>query len=145
MTKLTLGLSILALGAFGLAACGDDEEEAAAPPPAPPAEEKAPGGGERGGKAETVSVAAEPDGSLAFVEKDLSTPAGEVTFEFDNPAQLVHDFCIEDQDGNEVACTEQIADADDALTVDLAPGKYEFYCSVAGHREGGMEGPLTVK
>ena len=27
----------------------------------------------------------------------------------------------------------------------LKPGKYEFYCSVPGHEDGGMKGTLTVK
>jgi uncharacterized cupredoxin-like copper-binding protein len=30
------------------------------------------------------------------------------------------------------------------LTLTLKPGTYTFYCSVPGHRQGGMEGTLAV-
>jgi uncharacterized cupredoxin-like copper-binding protein len=31
------------------------------------------------------------------------------------------------------------------VTVDLKPGKYEFYCPVDSHKQAGMTGTLTVQ
>lgn len=137
-------LVLIVLAAFALGACGGDgeEEKPAAPPPA---EEPAGGGGGGGAAAgETVNVSADPGGSLAFQQKSLQAPAGRVTFELQNQASLPHDFCLE-QDGKDLGCTDQITMSSDSLNVDLESGEYTFYCSVPGHREGGMEGTLTVK
>ncbi len=138
MNKLLALICVLAAVPFVLAACGgDDDGEETAAAPTEQAES-----GEDGG--ETVSVSAAPDGSLEFAQQVLQAPAGSVTFEFDNPASLTHDFCLE-QDGEDLGCSDQIAESSSTLTANLEPGSYVFYCSVAGHREGGMEGQLTVK
>jgi uncharacterized cupredoxin-like copper-binding protein len=141
MRKLVLLLSILALSAFGLGACGGDDDDDEAADTAAPTEEPAPAGG---GAAETVDVSADPGGSLAFEQESLEAPAGSVTFAFDNPASLEHDFCLEDE-GGDLGCTDRVAQSSSELMVDLEPGTYTFYCSVPGHREGGMEGELTVQ
>ena len=71
--------------------------------------------------------------------------AGSVTVSYNNPATLSHDVVVEDQSGNEVGKTDLISQSSAETTVELEPGSYTFYCDVPGHREGGMEGTLTVK
>jgi uncharacterized cupredoxin-like copper-binding protein len=67
-----------------------------------------------------------------------------VTIEFDNQAAIEHDVAIE-QDGEEIAKSDLVSQGTAEVSADLEPGEYVFYCSVPGHREGGMEGTLTVK
>ena len=148
-------LAVCALVPFALAACGGDEEEE----PAAETTTEDTGGG--GGGGATVSVEADPGGELAYVQKSLSASAGENTFEFDNPSSTGHDFCVED-DGetaatgeaifvyhtstsNAIGCTDVITGETTTLTENLEAGEYDFYCSVTGHRDAGMEGTLTVK
>jgi plastocyanin len=154
MRKLVLLLAVLVLSVFGLAACGDDDDEESADTAATTTEETEPaggggddtggGGGGATGGGETVEVSADPGGALAFEQSSLEATAGSVTFSFDNPASLTHDFCLEDEGGGEIGCTDQIAGSMADLTEDLQPGTYTYFCSVSGHREGGMEGELTV-
>jgi plastocyanin len=138
LKKLTALLAICALVPFALSACGDDEETTAETT----AEETTADTGGGGGEAVTVSAVA--DGSFAFEQEKLTAAAGPATFEFDNPASLGHDFCLE-QDGSEVGCTDTVSEDSTTLEADLEPGEYTYYCSVSGHREGGMEGTLTVE
>ena len=69
--------------------------------------------------------------------------AGEMTFTLINDGQSTHALEIEGQ-GIEEESDEIDGGATTALTVDLKPGEYEFYCPVDDHREMGMEGTLVV-
>ena len=67
-----------------------------------------------------------------------------VKFTSENPQTVDHDIAVEGNGVNEKG--ETVGDGGvSEFTVDLQPGEYTFFCSVPGHREGGMEGKLTVK
>jgi plastocyanin len=91
----------------------------------------------------TLKVAADPT-QLLFDEKTLKSKPGKVTIDFDNPAQIQHDVVIA-QGSKVLAKTDLISGGKTSTTADLAPGTYDYYCDVPGHREAGMEGTLTVK
>ncbi|HSJ18015.1 MAG TPA: plastocyanin/azurin family copper-binding protein [Solirubrobacterales bacterium] len=99
-----------------------------------------------GAPAETGALDLEADagGELAFDTDALEAGAGEVTITLDNPASIEHDVAIE-RDGEEIAKSDLVSEGTTEVTAELEPGEYVFYCSVPGHREGGMEGTLTVK
>ena len=86
-------------------------------------------------------VAADPDGAVAYEQTALTAPAGSITVEFTNEAALAHDFRIEEIG----AGTSIFAEGSESVTVELEPGEYTFFCSVPGHRSGGMEGKLDVE
>ena len=137
-------VAAMALAAGGLAACGDDDEDSGASPPPPAAAQTETARDAGGGGGETVAVAADPGGDIAFEQDSLTAPAGSVTFEFTNEANIPHDFKIE-KDGEDVGGTEVITGETAEATVELEAGEYTFYCSVGDHREDGMEGELTVE
>jgi plastocyanin len=88
-------------------------------------------------------LAADPGGDLAFDQTELTAAAGEVTIEFTNESGIPHNVEVEGNGVEEVS--ETITEGSTSLTLTLEPGEYEFYCAVPGHREGGMEGTLTVE
>lgn len=139
---LALGMSVVALGL--VAGCGDDDEDEGGdgaatteqPAPADTGEETAPAGGEE------LSLSSPADGSLEFDKTELTAPAGEVTITLDNMSSSVpHNVTIEETDD----ATETVTGETTSLTTELEAGEYTFFCSVAGHREAGMEGTLTVE
>lgn len=139
--RLLIAFAIVPLASLALAACGSDSDSSstAAETSSTSAQETSSGGGS------TVEIAADPSGSLAFAKTDLSTSAGSDTISFDNESSTPHNVEIEDADGNVVAQTDTISGSTATAAADLEPGTYTFYCAVPGHREGGMEGTLTVE
>jgi plastocyanin len=118
-----------AVAAAALAGCGDDTE------------------GSSG------SVDAKPGGQVQ-VEADeysfkpgtvrMSGP-GRVTFRLRNAGALPHDLTVRKGD-DDVGATKAIGDGESAeLTVTLASGDYEVYCSIGDHEELGMRGNVAVE
>jgi plastocyanin len=96
-----------------------------------------------GGGGQQLSLAAPADGSIKFDKTSLTAKAGKVTINFDNPSTNAHAVEVE---GNGVEETsDTVTQKKTSVTVDLKPGKYEFYCPVDAHRQQGMEGTLTVQ
>ena len=100
-------------------------------------------GGGGGGGASTVKLTADPGGGLKFDKTSLSAKAGKVTVVMDNPSQTPHAVEVEGNGVEEE--TKTLTDGTAKVTVDLKPGKYEFYCPVDGHKAAGMKGTLTVQ
>ncbi|HEX2468547.1 MAG TPA: plastocyanin/azurin family copper-binding protein [Solirubrobacterales bacterium] len=141
MRKLAVLISVLALAAFGFAACGDDDDDDGGETTAATTTEETTGGGGGGGGAVEVSSSE----GIAYDQSSLATKPGTVTIEFTNDAGIDHDVVIEDAQGNEVARTDVIDSGTTSTEADLDPGEYVFFCSVDGHRDAGMEGPLTAQ
>ncbi len=92
----------------------------------------------------TMRVAADPQGQLRFERERLETTAGTRTLELTNSAPLPHNIAVAGQ-GVDVVGPTVPRGGTSRVTVPLRPGRYTFYCSVLGHREGGMEGALAVR
>lgn len=90
-----------------------------------------------------LTLTADPDGALSFDTTELTAAAGEVTIELVNDSGIPHNVEVEGNGVEEVS--ETISEGSTELTLTLEPGEYEFYCAIPGHKEGGMEGTLTVE
>jgi len=150
MKKLVAMFALL-LAAFALAACGGgDDTTSDTTAETPTTQENGGGEGEKeaeGGTAgaATVDFEADPTGALAYTSDSATASAGKATVNFTNSSPVPHDVAIEDEAGETIAETEVLSEGSDSATAELEPGKYTFFCTVPGHRQGGMEGTLTVK
>jgi uncharacterized cupredoxin-like copper-binding protein len=98
-----------------------------------------------GGVAQTLTLSADPSGRLAFDKSALAAKAGTVRLVMNNPAPVPHNVSLEGPGGLDKHGPTVPKGGSSQVSVALKPGKYTFYCSVPGHRQGGMQGTLTVK
>jgi uncharacterized cupredoxin-like copper-binding protein len=140
---------ILLLGAFAIpvAGCGggDDSSSSGGGGSSGGTSSNTSGGASAGGGGgQTLNLAADPSGALKFDKTSLSAKAGKVTIVMTNKSSVAHAVAVEgmgvDKDGNTVSGGSGTS----KVTVNLKPGKYEFYCPVDGHKAAGMKGELTV-
>jgi len=149
-TAVKPALSLIVLGLLVLAGCGSSSKStssSATTPASTPATTSTSSTSATGGTsaAETLSVAANPEGQLKYDTTSLTTKARTVTINFTNKAPLEHDLTLESSAGSKVGATPIFSGGTKTLRVSLKPGTYKFYCSVPGHRQAGMEGTLTVQ
>jgi plastocyanin len=119
------GVAVLAV----LGGCGGGGDDGAQPYREP-----------KGPADETLTIAADnfsfdpddPEVSAGIVELEMDVEEGTHTLVFDD--NRVPGFQLEGNSGEKVS-----------KKVELAPGKYTFYCDITGHRAQGMEGAITVE
>lgn len=90
-------------------------------------------------RARTVEVAA---GAFSFDPPRIEAEAGEdIAIEL-TAVDSDHDFVIDELDSHVVAAAMGATERGGFTAPES--GTYQYYCSVAGHRDGGMEGTLVV-
>ena len=98
-----------------------------------------------GGGSSALAIAANSSGSLSYDKKTLSAKAGKVTITMTNMAPIGHNITVQQgTSGAVLGATPTFQGGTKSVTLNLKAGKYTFYCSVPGHRAGGMVGTLTV-
>jgi uncharacterized cupredoxin-like copper-binding protein len=140
-----------ATAALAVAGCGssndnksDSSTAASTPPPTQTQTQTTPAQSGGAGAGGSLKLSADPSGQLKFDKSSLTAKAGKVTLVMDNPSSVPHAVAVEgngvDKNGSTVG-----KGGVSKVSVDLKPGKYEFYCPVDGHKDAGMKGTLTVK
>ncbi|MDQ3850693.1 MAG: plastocyanin/azurin family copper-binding protein [Actinomycetota bacterium] len=95
----------------------------------------------KGGKLE---LPADPNGQLAYITKQAKAKPGQLEIDSKNASSTPHDIALTGNGVNEKGKVVQNGGVS-TVKASVKPGKYQFYCTVPGHKEGGMAGTLTVK
>jgi plastocyanin len=91
-----------------------------------------------------LEIPAAESGALYFVFAEATAPAGQLTIESPNDSSVDHNIALEGNGVNEEGDVVKDGGVSE-IDVDVEPGEYTFFCSVEGHREGGMVGTLKVE
>jgi uncharacterized cupredoxin-like copper-binding protein len=136
--------ALLIAGCGGSDKSSDTNSAAPATTESTPTTTAAPSGGASAGGGSALKLSADPSGQLKFDKSSLTAKAGKVSLVMDNPSSVPHAVAVE---GNGVDKNGDTVNQGGVskVTVELKPGKYEFYCPVDGHKDAGMKGTLTVQ
>lgn len=131
--KLVRYAAALAALSLALAACGGGSSSTSSGTSA--------AGGGSGGSGTAVDV------KLADFSIDVSggttLAAGTYTFNVTNAGPTAHNLTINGP-GVDNQATSTFTGGTQKLTVTLSSGTYDFYCSVPGHKQAGMDVNVTV-
>jgi plastocyanin len=121
------GIMVILAGFFGAEAIHEEEQEA---------------------KKKAEETAVTPDLTvhafdIGWKEKDLKIGPGKVNLEMVNEGAIAHTLVLEGVAGGKKLSTPS-GGSKDIGSFDLQPGTFTYYCDIPGHRQGGMEGKLTV-
>lgn len=86
-----------------------------------------------------LTIPADPNGQLLFVNSTAEAPPGELTVTMPNESGVPHNIAIAGKGSSEV-----VEKGESSFTAMFAPGTYTYVCEVAGHEAAGMTGELTV-
>jgi mono/diheme cytochrome c family protein len=94
-----------------------------------------------------LEIDADPSGQLAYLVSRATAMPGTLEIASRNASGTPHDIALEDAEGSsQLGKGATVTNGGvSRVSVSLRPGTYTFYCSVAGHREAGMQGTLTVR
>ncbi|MSX02844.1 MAG: c-type cytochrome [Actinobacteria bacterium] len=88
-----------------------------------------------------LSIEADPNGQLLYVQTKATASPGPVELQMPNLSGVDHNVVIEGTPIKTAVIKKGVAKAKGTLKA----GSFVYYCSVPGHRQAGMVGKLTVR
>lgn len=139
-------IALLLAGSLVLAACGGSSDDSSSSDSKGMSDQSGMGGGPSGMVANRPVVAGAREipveaGALSFTPKRIQLTAGEDVTIVLTSIDIAHDFYV-DGIGHVVHAPARKT-AKGGLMIEK-PGTYKFWCTVKGHKAGGMVGTITV-